>query len=226
MKSSVVTTAAAVVASFAIGLAWSWWMAPRAGGVAVVDLDEVARRLGRDEEMSQSFKGQADVLNQQLLGAQKSAVAQLEEIRKGLGQEPSAEEAKNFIRLQQSAQVQLTQLKQQAEFALNNHRQQLVNRFREDAKPIAAKVAKDRGMTTVVTRNDSVVFHVEEAVDITEDVVKLMSAEMPAKTAARPASQSAAQSTSTPAPASQQATPATPTASTAAAPSANGAAAK
>lgn len=187
MSRQTLTTVVAVVAAFSVGLTWSYFTSKPNGGVAVVDLDEVARKLGRDSEMVQSVKSQGDELNRRLVALQQDAVRQLQEIRAGLGDEPSPEEAQEFLRKQRNAQVNLNQIKQQAEVALGQHRQQLVSKFRQDAKPIAQKIAKEKGFTTVVTRNDSVVFSFDDAVDITSEVIALMSAEAPARPAAKPA---------------------------------------
>ncbi len=66
MNRTALTTVTAVVCSFAVGLGWSYYTGQKAQGVAVVDLDEVARKLGRDAEMVQSFQGEAGRLNQAL----------------------------------------------------------------------------------------------------------------------------------------------------------------
>lgn len=189
MNRSAVTTVVAVVAAFGTGLAWSYFTSTHQGGVAIVDLDEVARRVGREQEMVDSIQTQAGALNQRLTAIQGEAVKQLNAAKANLNEDKQItnEEAQQFVRLQRSAQVQLNQLQQQARVNLNNHRQQLVSQFRKDAQPIAAKVAKDRGFDSVVTRNDTVVFSFDNTVDITEDVIKLMSAEMPSKPKAKPA---------------------------------------
>lgn len=183
MNRSAVTTAVAVVAAFGLGLAWSYFTSSQAGGVAVVDLDEVARRLGRDQEMVESIRTQSGALTQRLAAAQKSANDQLGKLRASLqeDQQISNEEAQQYVRVQRSAQVQLNQLQQQANLSLNQHRQQLISQFRKDAQPIVKRVAHEKGFDSVVTRNDTVVFSFEDSVDITEDVIKLMSAEMPAR---------------------------------------------
>lgn len=207
MKGTALTTGIAVVCSFVLGLGWAWFVNGRTQGVAVVDLDEVARRLGRDEQMVESFQRHAGKLGQALLSAQQSAVSQLEEMRQNLPESPSVEQAQNFAMAKRNAQLQLDQRKKEVDLSLNQHRQQLISRFREDAKPIASRVAREKGFATVVTRNDSVVFSYDQGVDITEDVIKLMSAEAPARQpAARPAeaatSQPAAQTSQQPAEAS------------------------
>lgn len=187
MSRNALTTVVAVVAAFSVGLTWSYFTSKSNGGVAVVDLDEVARKLGREAEMVQSVKNQGEQLNQRLLAIQQSAVKQLQEIRAGLGDEPTPQEAQEYLRKQRNAQVNLNTIKQQAEVALGQHRQQLISQFRQEAKPIAAKIAKEKGFTTVVTRNDSVVFSFDQGVDITDEVVALMSAQVPARPATKPA---------------------------------------
>ncbi len=189
MNRSAITTVVAVVAAFGVGLTWSYFTGSNQGSVAIVDLDEVARRIGRDKEMIESVQTQAGALNTQLVGLQNKAIQQLKAVRDGLNEDEQItnQEAQQFVRLQRSAQVQLTQLQQRAKVGLNQHRQQLVSQFRKDAQPIAAKIAKERGFDSVITRNDTVVFSFDEAVDITDDVVKLMSAEMPARPAKKTA---------------------------------------
>ncbi|QDT32331.1 OmpH family outer membrane protein [Thalassoglobus polymorphus] len=185
MNRSSMLTACALVAAFGIGLTWSYFTNQQSGGVAIVDLDEVARRIGRDKEMVDSIQTQAGALNKTLVAAQQSAVNQLNKAKSTANEDEQItnEEAQQFVRMQRNAQVQLTQLQQKARLNLNQHRQGLVSQFRKDAQPIAAKVAKERGFDSVVTRNDTVVFSYDKTVDITEDVIKQMSAEMPAKPA-------------------------------------------
>lgn len=189
MNRNVLTTVVAVVAAFGVGLTWSYLTSGTKGGVAIVDLDEVARRLGREAEMTQSIQSAAGALNQRLTAVQKDAEGKLKAIQADLGSDPSPEEAQQFVQQARSAQIQFNQLRQRAQQQLGNHRRQLVNQFRQDTQPIAAKVAKQKGFTTVVTRNDAFVFSFDNTVDITDDVIALMSAEAPAKQASKPAPQ-------------------------------------
>jgi Skp family chaperone for outer membrane proteins len=191
MNRNALTVMAAVAAAFGVGLAWSWFGNPNSGRVAVVDLDAVAHRLGRDVEMKESIKAEADRLAQTVEQAKQNALNQLEEARKGLGANPPEEERNKLSLLQQLANRKLNQLGQQASTRLNQHQQLLINEFRNEAKPITERVAKERGFSTVVTKNDAFVFAHDERVDITSDVIQLMSAEMPSRPAARPAAKPA-----------------------------------
>lgn len=156
------------------------------GGVAVIDLDEVAKKLGRDVEMANSIKQTQDSLNQQLTGVQNSFKQQLEEKRESLSPEPTEEETKQLVGMQQQANTRLNQAVNQAKTALGQHRAKVVRDFRTEAQPVALEVAQEKGLSIVVTKNDSVVFGYVNAVDITGEVVDRMKL-MPRKAAARTA---------------------------------------
>src|SRR5205085_12667759 len=72
---------------------------------------------------------------------------------------------------EQQANANLNQVKQQAEADLYNHRMQLVQKFRDQIKPVARRVAQERGLSVIVTRNDSVIYDYTSGSDITNPVV-------------------------------------------------------
>jgi len=179
VKKSNLMLGAALVAAFGAGLAWSFVAGGSQGGVAVIDLDRVAHELGKDVEIVNSFQSQAGALQQQLNAAQQKAAQELKQIRAGLGETPSEEDAKKFLLTQQTVQVNLNKMRNQAGAMLTQHRQQIVSDFRESTKPIVSEVARDKGLATVMTRNDAVVFAYDDAVDITDEVIARLRATMP-----------------------------------------------
>ena len=182
MTRSILTTSVAIVASFTIGLTWSYFTSSnQTGRVAVVDLDEVARRLGQDKQMTESLQSTGEKLQSGLANVQSQLEEQLRKNKANLGDQYTDEEAQQFVQNFNKSKLALSQLQQRARIQLNQSRQQLISDFRKQTQPVAAQVAKEKGFDTVVTRNDSFVFSFDNSVDITEDVVKLMSAEMPAK---------------------------------------------
>ncbi|WP_437226994.1 OmpH family outer membrane protein [Planctomicrobium sp. SH661] len=183
MARNSLTILAAVITSCCACLAITWALQPRTG-VAVVDLDEVSRQLGRNQEMQQSIKQKTEAAQQRLEFLEKDAVAQLEEARRAIGATPSQEDSQKFQQMRQSATVQLNQLKQRAEQEVSGHRQQLVTQFRDQARPVVAQVAKKHGFGTVITRNDAFLFSFEKTVDITDEVAQLMASSAPATAAA------------------------------------------
>ncbi|HEX6962563.1 MAG TPA: OmpH family outer membrane protein, partial [Lacipirellula sp.] len=75
-------------------------------------------------------------------------------------------------------------VKQQAELDLQRHRVQLIAQFREEIKPAARRVAQARGLSVIVTKNDSFLYDFSQSVDITDAVVADLLAH---RTAAAPA---------------------------------------
>lgn len=140
------------------------------GGVAVIDLDAVAAQLGRDQQMLASINQQQAALQQQLTEAARAYKQQIAERR----QAAAAQQAPQGVTLaafEQSAQARLDQAKQQAEQNLAAHQADLIRQFRDQIRPAVRRVARARGLSVVVTRNDSVLYDFTDAVDITDAVV-------------------------------------------------------
>ena len=144
------------------------------GHVAIIDLDAVASRLGRDAEMANTIKQRENSLNQQLINVKNTFESQLGEKQKDFGEELSDEQTQQLAQMQQQANLQLNQIAQKAQANLNQHRAQVINRFREETKAVARKVAAEQGLSIVVTKNDNVIFTYNSAVDITNDVADRM----------------------------------------------------
>jgi len=184
-----IPAACAVVLSCGICLGWSWWSQPQAA-LAVVDLDQIAQKLGRDKEILGKIQKQTENLQAQFSAIEKNAAAQLEQARKGLGDSPSPEQAGKFRQQLQQAQFQLNQLKDQADRQLLQYRQKLISQSREDIRPFAVEVAHERGFDVVVTRNDAFLYSFDSAVNITDSVAERMAAS-PAFSKTAPAAQPA-----------------------------------
>ncbi len=164
-----------------IGCEWSTGQkaASSPGAVAVIDLDAIAHRLGTDKQIADSINHRQTSLNSQLVELAKSYTQQIEEKKKSL---PEAEADQAKVKLaswQQQANASLNQVKQKAEQELQSHRTQLISQFRDHIKPAARKVAQARGLSVIVTKNDSFVFDFASRSDITEDVVNELLATQP-----------------------------------------------
>lgn len=162
------------------------------GKVAVIDLDLVAKLLGRDVEMANAVKQREGSLNQTLARYRDDLRSKLEAEQGKLGDSPTPEATKSLQAFGQEVSVQYNQAMQNAKTNLTQHRAQVIHQFREQVRPIAQQAAKDNGLSIVVTKNDSVVFAYESAVDITDDVVQRMrSLPSPVQPATHTASQPA-----------------------------------
>lgn len=146
------------------------------GRVAIVDLDSVAAQLGRETAIVKSIKEREASLNQQVAGAKSNYENQLRTTKAKLGEEPTQEQAQQFAKLQQQANQKFKQVTQQAQKNLKQHRAHLLQQFREEAKSVAQQVARERGFSLVVTKNDSIVLAFDETADITSAVAQRMQA--------------------------------------------------
>jgi Skp family chaperone for outer membrane proteins len=155
--------------------------AASAGAVAVIDLDEIARRLGSDKQMASAIAQRENALSQQLVELARSYSAQIQEQKAKL---PGADDEQNQVTVaswEQQANAKLNTVKQQAAADLQNHRLRLIAQFRDQIKPAARRVAQARGLSVIVTKNDSVVFDYTSGADITDAVVdELLAAATPA----------------------------------------------
>ncbi|MCC6494035.1 MAG: OmpH family outer membrane protein [Pirellulales bacterium] len=141
------------------------------GAVAVIDLDAIAHRLGSDKQIVDSIAQRQSSLSQKLIDLAKSYNQQIEERKKTLTEAPPQQSEVTLANWQQQATANLNKVKQQAELDLQRHRAQLVAQFREEIKPTARRIAESRGLSVIVTKNDSVLYDFAPAVDITEAVV-------------------------------------------------------
>jgi Skp family chaperone for outer membrane proteins len=141
------------------------------GAVAVIDLDEIARRLGSDKQIVTSISQRQNSLSQQLVDLAKSYSQQIEEQKKKLAESGDKKGDVTLANWQQQANAKLNEVKQQAELQLQQHRATLVAQFREEIKPAARRVAQSRGLSVIVTKNDSVLYDFAPATDITDAVV-------------------------------------------------------
>ena len=157
------------------------------GNVAILDLDLVAKRLGRDLEMADSIQQRENVLNQQLAVVQTSFLNTLNEKQTEFGDEPEDDETQELLGMRRNANLKLNAVRQKAQGNLARYRNSVVSQFREEAKPIARQIAAEKGLQIVLTKNEVVVFSYDSVVDITEEVIARMSALTKSNKGANPA---------------------------------------
>ncbi len=145
----------------------------KVGGVAVVDLVEVVKRIGHDAELNKSLKQEQESLNQKYQELQKSLSEKYDQEKKEFGEKPTEEQKKQLLQLQNKHRVLLDRERVGSQQQLYAFKQRLVNRFREQVKPAAREVAAEKGLTVVITKHEGVLT-VDDAVEITDEVVAKM----------------------------------------------------
>ena len=151
-------------------------------GIAIIDLDKIAHELGSDKQIATAIKQRESALNSKLTEVAQAYSAALqkqkEELESAETQDGGAVQLASY---EKQAVQKLNSVKSQAQQNLALHRSQLINKFREAVRPAARKVARDRGLNVIVTKQDSLVYDFEPECDITDEVVQVLRASIAKK---------------------------------------------
>lgn len=192
-----------LLSTFAL-LAFAFPAAAQKGGVAVLDIDEVARQLGVEEKVRVDLLNMQNNLNADLQRTQETMQKQMTGVEEAAGENPSEEQKRQIIATNQQLNEEFNRLKGQAQNTLAQERVRMINEFRIRLEPIALKAAQEAGLEVVLMKVTPPVFTYATNVDITQATVKLaLEAGMQVK---------AAEVTNAPAPAGAPSTPAVPAA--------------
>jgi len=154
------------------------------GGVAVIDLDEVARRLGHDIQLGKSYGMEEARLTQHLASLQEDLQGKFKKKKQAFGDEPTDEQQGQLRSLELQLNNKARHEKVQAQTDLTLFRQRLINRFRERVKPVAREVAANKGLSIVLAKDESLLLTIAPAVEITDAVIAKMLADKPADSSA------------------------------------------
>lgn len=169
------------------------------GGIAVIDLDVVAKSIGRTQEINESWQVRKNALDQMLQRLQASFNEQLTSKQQEFGEEPTEEQQRQLANMQRDAANKLVQASRKAQADLEQFRQQMVANFRAEVRPYAQQVASDKGLGVVIPKNEGFLLSIDPGVDITADVISAYAVKKPAPTPAK--METPAKAESAPAPA-------------------------
>jgi Skp family chaperone for outer membrane proteins len=144
------------------------------GTVALLDIDAVAKRLGRDAAIVEQLKARNDSLSESLTQERNKLQGELTKSEEALGTSPTDAQKQELLKLGQGLNAQLQSKLQAAREELSAQQTTLIRQFREEVRPVAQKIAAKKGMNIVILRSDIVVLSADAAVDITDDVVAEM----------------------------------------------------
>ena len=145
-------------------------------GVAVIDVDQVARRIGRYDSIIASVGNKEKSLNRQLAAIQESYKRKVDDKDREIGTQPTQEQTEELAALSRELGSKLRAAQADAQEDLTSYRAELINGFRREIKPIAQRVAEQRGMNVVVSFNENVVFSYNSSADITKEVAQQLMA--------------------------------------------------
>lgn len=189
-----------ILLSSLVFLAFAFPAAAQKGGVAVLDIDEVAKQLGVEEKVRVDLLNMQNNLNADLQRTQETMQKQMTGVEQAAGENPTEEQKRQIVATNQQLNEEFNRLKAQAQNNLAQERVRMINEFRIRLEPIALQAAQAIGLEVVLMKVTPPVFTYATSVDITQSTVKLaLEAGMQVK---------AAEVTNAPAPAAPAATPA------------------
>lgn len=145
-------------------------------GIAVIDLDEVAKQLGSDQQIVTAIKKREEVLNGKLSEIAKAYTDEFKKQKAVLDAQPAEENAVQLASYQKQVNQNFSTAKAQAQQNLSQHRQQLIEQFRDAVRPAARKVAQQRGLSVIVTKQEPLLYDFTDEADITNEVIEVLRA--------------------------------------------------
>lgn len=143
------------------------------GGVAILDIDAVAQKLGIEDQVRVELTSLQKRLAQDLQKTKAQLETEMKGVQQAAGENPSETQLREIRATNQQLNSEFARLKTQAEQSLMQERVRLINEFRIKLEPIAKKVAKDRGLDVVIMKVTPPVFTFSSEVDITEATYEL-----------------------------------------------------
>ena len=138
--------------------------------VAVIDLNAVAKATGQDEAMRVKAAAARNELQSQLEQVAVNLDQQLNQEIEKIGDNPTAEQEQQLQQMNQNARMQLAELQQMAQQQAGQIEVAVVDEFKDQIRPLAEKVARDKGTSIIVTQDQSV-FWYDASIDITDEVI-------------------------------------------------------
>ena len=142
--------------------------------MAVVDLDEVARRSGRDLQLNRAVRERKDSLNRQLKEYHTSLRDQYGSKQREFGDRTTQQTEQQLKTIEDQFNLRLNQAQREASQDLSRHRLRLIQQFREEVIPVAREIAAARGLSIVIPKNETLFLTYDPGIDITDEVASRM----------------------------------------------------
>ena len=146
--------------------------APRS---VVMDLDAVAKAMGRDVAIAARVEAATQQLNTQLLQAARDMEEELTKLQTQIGSSTNPDQLDQLRQARLRVQQNIQNNKLVAENARNRVRSEQILILRNEVRPIAAQIAKSRQAEVVLLSSQDVMWFAPSA-DITSEVIADMRA--------------------------------------------------
>lgn len=153
---------------------------PPAGRVAIIDLDKIAKAVGKDTEISEEIRRGEQERLEQIKKMREDLTEQVDSLRAQISEDASEKQRRRVAQAMVNANRQMSDAVNYSKQATQRARIQLIGQFRRIVEPLARQVAKERGMSIVMVKQPGIIFYDPET-DISNSVIDaLLSQGMPA----------------------------------------------
>jgi len=147
--------------------------------ILVVDSHQVYQDLGRDLADLQDRQQEKTRLETQLKNVQSQITEEMNAKKTEFGENPTEEQLEVLTAMERDATVRMQGEIAKSQQSLTKLDRQLRQQFRNAMKPVADKIAAERGASLVLIASPEVILSVDPIVFITDDVVRMMQDQTP-----------------------------------------------
>ena len=146
--------------------------------IGVIDLDALAKAVGRDVSMRQQLEAASTQMEQQLQAATEQMRQQIEAEQKKLGENPSDEDRRRVQVMIAQANQNVANNQAAARAKFQQLRNEAAVQFRMEVRPVVQEAARKAGVTVVMVSDGSLLWY-EPSVDITDEAIAAYRANPP-----------------------------------------------
>lgn len=174
----------------------------RSGGVAVVDINEIAQEMGWTDQLNTQLQDTGRELQTQFEQITKQAQAELEKAKqqvileaklneeqvallnqvvdlRDLEKLPLSQEQRNkLITTLNQVNQALQNARNQLQQALQQRQLQLIKSYQAQVQPFAEEVAREKGLDMVLLQSESILYVNAGQVDLTDEVLRRLRASL------------------------------------------------
>ncbi len=140
------------------------------GGVATIDLDKIAKGMGWFDDMQRKVGAAEQELALKVDSLRTELETRLRDEQRRMGDKPTQEQQDRLAAMQLVAQRQLQEAQAQSQLQAQQTRQQVISQYRDLVRPVARRVAEQKGFTVIVLPTDAI-FWSDPATDLTDTVM-------------------------------------------------------
>jgi len=142
----------------------------KSDAVAIIDFPALLRATGMDEQVQGQLQDANRILEQQLQQATLDLSRQVTDARDAAGEKPTPEQVQELEALTAQANLQLNQVRQNAQLKFQQVQAGVIAQLRDQVRPIAQAIAARHGAKAVLLSSESILWF-DPSADITAEVI-------------------------------------------------------